>query len=192
VQIVPAHCSHCGLIFPVNFGFVQSLTLNNVRVWCPGCKNYAHTVDGTFDFVGNAIRVSNAPPRTIAILQVLQTALSAAQKGEPDARVLDKIKDASPELAEEIQKVTASSGRSLLVVLLLMVGNCSTTTNTSLNWNQLVDQVRVYATGGTPYPGLGNSAKEAETSKPQPRSQEPQTKKQQQQPERPHPKKPAR
>jgi hypothetical protein len=96
MQIVPAHCSHCGLIFLMNFGFVQTLTLNNVRVGCPHCKNYAQTVDGTFDFIGNAIRASNAPPRTIAILQILQSALAAAQSGEPDAKVLDKIKDASP------------------------------------------------------------------------------------------------
>jgi hypothetical protein len=123
----------------INFGFVQTLTLNNVRVKCPACEKYAQTVDGTFDFVGNAIEVRNAPPRTIAILKVLQSALAAAQMGEADSKVLAKIKKASPELAEEIQKVTVSSGMSLLALLVtLMVGNCSMTTNTSLNWNQLM------------------------------------------------------
>jgi hypothetical protein len=193
MQIVPAHCPHCGLIFPVNFGYVQSLTLNNVRVGCPSCKNYAQTVDGTFDFVGNAIRVRNAPPRTIAILEVLQSALAAAQKGEADSKVLAKIKKASPELAEEIQKATVSSGTPLLALLVtLMVGNCSMTTNTSLNWNQLIDQVWVYATKAAPYPNLGGPAETPKINRQQRRSQERQTKKQPQQPEPPPPKKPAR
>jgi hypothetical protein len=119
--------------------------------------------------------------------------LVAAQKGEPDATVLDKIKDASPELATEIRKATVSSGRPLLpVLLLLLAGSCSTTTNTSLNWNQLIDQARVYATGGDPYPGLENSAEQPKMNRQQRRSQERQTKKKQPQPEQPPPKKPAR
>jgi hypothetical protein len=193
---VPAHCPHCGRIFIsslIGFGPGTTLTLNNVGVSCPFCGQIANAVDGTFDFVGNLVRVQNAPPRSIAILQVLQSALIAAQKGDPDAKVLEQIQEASPELAKEIQKATVTGGRPLLpVLLLLLAGSCSTTTNTSLNWNQLIDQARVYATGGDPYPGLVNSEEKPKMNRHQRRSQERQTKKQPQRPEPPSSKKPAR
>jgi hypothetical protein len=193
---VPAHCPHCGSIFIsslISFGPGATLTINNVGVSCPFCGQMANAVDGTFDFVGNFVRVKNAPPRSIAILQLLQSALAAAQKGEPDAKVLDRIKTASPELAKEIQKATVAGGKPLIAVLLvLLAGNCSMSANTSLNWNQLVDQARVYATGGDPYPGLGNSAEKPKMNRQQRRSQERQTRKQKPPLARPHPKKPAR
>ena len=193
---VPAHCPHCGRVFVstlINFDPGSSVTIKNVGVTCPFCRQVADAVDGTFDFIGNFVRVRNAPPRTIAILEILQSALTAAQKGEPDAKVLDKIKDASPELAREIHQATTSSGKPLLgLLLLLLAGNCSTTTNTSLNWNQLVDQVRVYATGADPYPGLENSAEKPKMNRQQRRSQERQTRKQKPPLSPPHPKNPAR
>jgi hypothetical protein len=117
---VPAHCPHCGRVFVsslINFGPGTTLTLRNVGVSCPFCRQIANAVDGTFDFVGNLIRVQNAPPRSVAILQVLQSALLAAEKGEPEAKVLGTIKEASPELAEQIQKATVASGKPLLGLL---------------------------------------------------------------------------
>jgi hypothetical protein len=193
---VPAHCPHCGRVFvsaAFNFGFASTVVLENNRTNCPFCGQTAQIIDGTFNFLGNAILVRDAPPRTIAILQTLQNALAASQKGEADAKVLDKIKDASPELADQIQKATVASGKPLVgLLLLLLAGNCSMATNTSLNWNQLVDQVRVYATGASPYPELGNTVEKPKMNRQQRRSQERQTKKQKPQPERPPPKKPAR
>jgi hypothetical protein len=57
---VPAHCPHCGRIFIsslIGFGPGTTLTLNNVGVSCPFCRQMANAVDGTFDFVGNLVRV---------------------------------------------------------------------------------------------------------------------------------------
>jgi hypothetical protein len=193
---IPAHCPHCGRVFvssAFSFGLAATVVLENNKTNCPFCGKTADIVDGTFNFLGNVVQVTNAPPRTIAIIKVLQAALNAAQQGEPDTKVLDKIKDASPELADQIQKATVASGKPLVgLLLLLLAGNCSIATNTSPDWNQLVDQVRVYATGGDPYPGLGNSAEKTKMNRHQRRSQERQTKKKLQQPEPPLPRKPAR
>jgi hypothetical protein len=96
-----------------NFGFASTVVLKNNRTNCPFCGQTAHLIDGTFDFMGNAVLVRDAPPQTIAILEILQAALTSAHKGEPNAKVLDKIKGASPELAREIHQATASSGMNL-------------------------------------------------------------------------------
>jgi ribosome-associated translation inhibitor RaiA len=192
---LPSHCPKCGLIFESNvFGELSNasnITFKNIGTSCPRCGGIAQAIDGTFDFVGNAIKVKSAPPRTLAILSVLQKALEEAQQGKPEGEVLSKIEQASPELASAIQATIAKSGKPILVVLLLsLLATCST--NTTLNWNQLVDQVHVYATGSDPYP-TGSIQAEPEAkpkiSRQQRRYKERQTKKRQRQTE---PRKPAK
>ena len=203
---LPSHCPNCGLIFVSTlFGIenTKNVTIrNNVGLQCPRCRGMAHPLEGTFDFVGNAIRVIKAPPKTIAILSVLQEALNEVQKGVPAAEVISKIEKASPAFASALKEKTARAGPSILAtVLLSLLATCSMNMNTTatLNWNQLVDQVHVYQTEKEPYPGLGQSvpnASEPETkpkiSRQQRRYKERQTKKQQQPPEQRSPKKPTR
>jgi hypothetical protein len=141
---------------------------------------------------------SDRAPTTLAILGVLQTALNEAQQGKAEAEVIRKIESASPDLAKAIEKKVSIGGKLVLVPLLLgLLASCST--STTLNWNQLVDQVHVYQTGKEPYPGLGQSTPSASEpeSKPAPNRQqrrytERQAKKQQRQTERQQPKKPTR
>lgn len=76
---LPAHCAHCGLIF-VSPAFVfgqdaQNMSFTDVSVSCLRCGRPARAVDGTFDFVGDALKVKKAPPRTLAILTVLQNGI---------------------------------------------------------------------------------------------------------------------
>jgi hypothetical protein len=203
VQGLPAYCPKCGLVFASNAitfrGNATNVTLGGNREPCPRCGGMAEGIDGNFDFVGNAIRVNRASPRTLAILTVIQAALVEAQQGKPESEVIATIEKASPELATEIRKKVSRAGQPVLVALLLsLLATCSISTTGTLNWNQLVDQVRVYQTGKAPYPGLERSAPNAsepeakpKMSRQQRRYKERQTKKQQQRTERQHPKKPS-
>ncbi|WP_143279127.1 hypothetical protein [Bradyrhizobium sp. C9] len=155
-------------------------------------------IDGTFDFVSNAIRVKSAPARTLAILSVLQSALRDAEQGKPDAEVLSRIETASPELAGAIQKKVSASAKPILASLLFaLLAGCSM--NTTLDWNKLIDQVHVYATGADPYPQTSRPAEsqsrpeeKPKMSRQQQRHKERQAKKQRRQSERQSSKKPDR
>src|SRR4051812_4973923 len=101
---LPAHCANCGLVFESAFLNVtnsESVTFQNIAVSCPRCGGMAKAIDGTFDFVGNTIKVHpGAPPRTVAILKVLQTALREAEAGAED-KAVKTIAEKSPALAKE-------------------------------------------------------------------------------------------
>jgi hypothetical protein len=200
---LPSHCPKCGIVFLSDAFSLVNVTdamFRNIRVGCPnpGCGGIANGLDGTFDFVGNAINVKHATPRTLAILAVLQSALREAQQGKPEAEVISEIEKASPELAHAIQKKVSTSGKPLLAGLLLtLLAGCSM--DTRLDWNRLVDQVHVYSTGANPYPGLeqaeasqSESGEKPKPSRQQRRYKERQAKKQQRQTERQQPKKPGR
>ncbi|MFC7699644.1 hypothetical protein ACFQX9_23450 [Bradyrhizobium sp. GCM10028915] len=198
---LPAHCPKCGAIFPSNVISIDNsddITIGNIQERCPiqGCGGTARVIEGNFDFVGHAVRVRRAPPRTLAILTVLQEALQDVERGKPTDEAISKIERASPELASAIRKTIGSAGKPLLGTLLFaLLASCSMSTR--LDWNQLVDQVHVYRTGAAPYPGLGQSGSsasetesKAEPSRQQRRYKERQTKKRQRQIERQRPKKP--
>lgn len=198
---LPAHCDHCGLTFVSNFISVENardITFQDIAISCPRCGGTAHGVDGRFDFLGEAIKVKSAPPRTLAILEVLQEALRAAQAGEEADRILARMEQAAPEFAPAAHAAVKKGGLVTLIALLVyLLTNCSAHVQQSLDWNQLIDQAHVYLTGSDPYPGLGQ--KEARSSEPerkrelsrqQRRQQERQAKKQQQRSERPVKRKP--
>jgi hypothetical protein len=152
---------------------------------CPNCGRQAAGLDGTYDFVGNAITVLKAPQRTLEILKALQDALRAARAGEPEDKVLAHIAKAAPSLAIAIRQETRKGGRGLLTLLiLLLLAHCSS--EATLDVNQLVDQVHVYMTGAEPYPGIERketaspSERKAGPNRQQRRKQEHQSKKQKQ------------
>lgn len=151
----PAYCSHCGTVFRSRaLGFTDSIgmTVSNIQETCPKCGKRADVLDGTFDFVGDAIKVRKAPPQTIEILAALQEALRAAQGGKSTDEVLAPIKKQSPQLATEAESVIKKHGRTaLIVVLLTMLAQCSNLQMTA-DLNKLIDQMHVYATGKDPYP----------------------------------------
>lgn len=156
---IPAHCTKCGAVFvspQLNFPNARGITIIDVGVSCPNCGGMADAIEGTFDFVGNFIKVyPGTPRRTIAILSVLQKALRESQEGAVDTAVIDTIAKASPALAKEIsKKLSSHKGLILSGLLMALLAGCSQ----SINWNQMVDQVRVYSTGAEPYPNLGKQA----------------------------------
>lgn len=177
---LPAHCFQCGAIFVsslIQVSNARQITFESIIVQCPRCGQGAHGIDGTFDFVGNSIAVHpGTPARTLEILAVLQSALREAQAGSPVEQVVDRIAAASPALAKEIRKrPLASSG--LILLLLTLLASCST--EAKLDWNLLIDQVRVYVTGADPYPSLGQTDVPPKMTRQQRRHQERQFEKQQ-------------
>ncbi|MDI1264515.1 MAG: hypothetical protein PS018_14765 [bacterium] len=197
---VPAHCDNCGIVFNSSAFEVGpaalEVTISGIDVICPNCGSDAHLIDGTFDFVGNAIKVLAAPPRTIEILKALQAALRAAEAGEPEEKVLAHIEKESPELAKAA-KTAAKGGRHLLVgALLLLAAQCSVNVTSTLDVNELVDQVHVYVTGSSPYPTkvppsqASPPGRKAGPNREQRRQQEHQSRRQKQPSEQKSPQKP--
>lgn len=127
---LPAHCDNCGLFFISRAiggsGAVRHLTIENVTVSCPRCGHGARAIDGTFDFVGNAIRVRRAPPQTLAILEVLQEALRAAQAGASQEEIARPIERVSPELAARAGSLISRFGLHAFVYLLIWLLKRST------------------------------------------------------------------
>jgi plasmid stabilization system protein ParE len=125
----------------------------------------ARMIDGTFDFIGDAITVRAAPARTIAILTALQGALRAAQGGQKETEVVDELRKASPEFAAVAQTAISKGGlHTLIVLLVLLLANCSMKLDQTLDWNRLIDQAFQYLGGETP---AGPERKEASQSEPE-------------------------
>jgi hypothetical protein len=154
---LPAHCANCGTLFLSSYALGPSLgtTFRNNFDGCPNCGMMAKTIDGKFDFVDNVLKIVDAPPRTIEILRILQAALDDAQRGKPAEEVIADIEKKSPVLGSALGAAIRKWGSvALSGILLSLAASCSM--NTSLDWNQLADQVHVYTTGAEPYPGLGS------------------------------------
>lgn len=191
--------------YPANW-YASSAVLPLASSWakrsCLGLLSVAMAtvIDGTFDFVGNTIKVKSAPPRTIALLTVLQEALQAARAGKAEKEIVSKLEEQSIEFASIAQMAIKKGGVLFLITMLVyLLASCSANIQQALDWNLLIDQARVYLTGGDPYPGLGR--KEATQSLPerksgpsrqQQRYKERQTKKQQQRTAPQRPRKPKR
>jgi hypothetical protein len=127
----------------------------------------------------------------------LQAALNAAQAGEPEEKVIAHIEKASPELAAATKKAVIKGGYGVFTTILLaaMVAQCSSLHST-LDVNQLVDQLVVYATEREPYPDLRQkesaspSGEQAAPNRQQRRLQERQSRRQKQPSEQKSPQKP--
>jgi ribosomal protein S27AE len=185
---LPAHCPHCGAFFlsPIAGMPGASVTIHAVGTSCPRCGKSADVLDGTFDFLANAIHVKSAPPKTLGILHALQDVLSQAQKGADEQEIIQALSKESPELAHAASDVIKRGGVSALIALLIyLLASCSANIEQTLDWNELVDQAHVYLIGADPYP-LGESRTQdqetrepsQQTSRQQRRHRERQSKKQ--------------
>lgn len=160
---VPARCSSCRLIFPSGIALsnVINVTFRGNSTTCPRCRSPASIIDGSFDFVGNVLRVHSAPPETIEVIKILQEALREAQSGKPDDEVLANLEKKSPETARGLKSLLSKTGTTLAVGLFLILGGCDI--QSKLDWNVLVDQVHTYTTGKAPYPIPGAAQANADT-----------------------------
>lgn len=147
---VPAHCPYCGLYF-------ISRAIRNMNVSCPACNNEAAVIDGTFDFMGVALIINRASPKTLQIVEAMQAAVSAARTGSNENLILKRLRQHSPEFAELALKTLRKRGiQGFIFLLVLLLTNCSANIEQTLDRNKLFDQARVYITGDDPYPLAGN------------------------------------
>ena len=76
---VPAFCDSCGAYFTSAFATGRNITFTNCGAQCPRCGRMARIPDGTYDLIGDTIRLLSGPAGTVAHLQRLQEIVRALQ-----------------------------------------------------------------------------------------------------------------
>jgi hypothetical protein len=99
---MPAFCGSCGAVFPSSAiigGDATNVSFRDVDVICPFCGGLARIPDGTYDFVGDTIRILSAPQRTVDELTRLSAILNRGRssRASPEA-VSHEIQQEMPEL----------------------------------------------------------------------------------------------
>lgn len=190
---LPASCPRCGHVFESKAFSIQNgrkISFKGVSVVCPRCGGTAKAIEGTFDFIENAIRVRDAPKASVDIIGLLQLTLKEARAGNTTESIIARLHDADPVFAEQASKIVQKGGLpALTLMLIFLLNTCAANPSTSLDWNRLVDQVYVYITGNQNYQfpehtseQTSKSQQPQEQNRQQRRQQERQTKKQERQP----------
>ena len=156
---VPAVCESCGLIFPSGI-VVTSATNVTVRGNrcgpCPRCGSMGHSIDATFDFVGNVLRVVSATPEALDVLRRIQEAIKAANEAKTTEEAVRKTSEILPEAKDKIA-ATAGGGTAAIVGLLIaLMTSCSNSVKIEgkVDFNRLFDQVTERSAPAR-LPGLG-------------------------------------
>jgi hypothetical protein len=99
-------------------GNVQGLVLEGNRETCPRCGAWAELPDGTFDVLGDTIRVLSATELTQERLRRLQAVLDAATAGDvSDDEATEAIIAEAPELEPLLAKLRPKMGRAIIFFL---------------------------------------------------------------------------
>ncbi len=174
---LPAVCSTCGTIFPSGMAVANSRDMTfqgNTAGPCPKCGGMGKVIDGTFDFVGNSVKVKKAPQTTIDVLNILQNAMELARSGSSQEEVISKISEASPDLGEKATTIYSRGGLPMLILFIFfLLQQCTGNTSGKIDYNILFDQFLVAATDSEPYPSLSAllASKETGLGKQDPQSQ---------------------
>jgi hypothetical protein len=124
---VPVFCDNCGTLF-----VTSSLIGGDVRVTfentgfgpCPGCGGMGRVLDGSYEFIGDTIKVLGAPAWSHEKLTWLEERIRAAQAGaESTDDVIEDITEHAPELAELFRSLLKKgwTGLQVLVAILAVV-----------------------------------------------------------------------
>jgi hypothetical protein len=127
---------------------MKNNTFVGCTIRCEACGGVSDVIEGTFDHIGDSIKVRRAPQRTHDILHALQRAVSLVESGEDEESVIAELEKASPEFAKMVRTAAVKGGPgSVMLLLLFLISRCDGT----LDWNQLADQGYFYMTGNAPY-----------------------------------------
>jgi hypothetical protein len=116
MAVVPVFCNNCGTLFATESllgGDWRQVSFKNVGFGpCPVCAGTGQVLDGTYDLIGDTIRVLSAPEWSLERLGWLQERIAAARAGlvAPEA-VVDEVAAASPELAALVRPCCRRAGR---------------------------------------------------------------------------------
>lgn len=107
VALVPAVCRTCGTLFAASNilgGDARGISFSNVTVGpCPVCGGDGRIPDGTYDFLGDTIRVLAAPEHSRAGLErLLARATRIQQTQAPPEEIARTLGREFPELAPTV------------------------------------------------------------------------------------------
>ena len=151
---VPAICTSCGAFFPSPIGIAPgstnvTLAFNVVTQGCPHCGGTGRVLDGTFDFVGDAIRLVSGPGHTVRDLERLEAILRDAQERQAP------IEDIQQEVSAQVPRVKAIANLLpktrpeayafyiplLVLIIQLAVGAFQKGETPKIEVNQVINQV---------------------------------------------------
>lgn len=152
---VPAFCNTCGTIFSSGI-FIENcvnMTLSlsgNTAGPCPKCGGIGHIPDGVFSFIGDTIKILNAPERTTEELQYLFKILKTQQKENINIYSLQqKVEEESPQLSPVVNALLKNKQdvyqwiTIIIMVLQLILGKQSPPTqiNNSIQTTQVINYI---------------------------------------------------
>ena len=130
VAPIPVLCGSCGsLFFAQNLiGGAGTVTFENVGCGpCPACGGTGRVLDGTYEFVGDTVRLLSGPEWTTARLRGLATLLHdlshhvIQHKDVKPENVLGRLAEAEPTLAAQIKPKSSAEFAAWLTLLLMVV-----------------------------------------------------------------------
>lgn len=123
---LPAFCRNCGAVFGSGIVVENStnLTFSGCTAGpCPRCGGIGDIPDGTFDVIGDTIRVLSAPDYTHEKLRRLADIIRGAQSAQASPeQIVETLEREAPELQPFLQRLVASpEAVAAWLALLLMV-----------------------------------------------------------------------
>ncbi|HEY4422693.1 MAG TPA: hypothetical protein VGN10_00720 [Pyrinomonadaceae bacterium] len=124
---LPALCRSCGLFFAATnlFGGTGTIQFKNVRTNCPNCNGIADILDGTYQLMGDAVRILSSTYVPPVRLRALADALTKAkQESAGPEEVKETIKEHAPELKRlsDLIPQKRSELYALIAVLVAFIG----------------------------------------------------------------------
>jgi hypothetical protein len=128
VALVPVFCDTCGTVFASDriLGGDMRVTLQRISIGpCPVCGGTGQVPDGVYDFIGDTIRVLNAPESSTEKLGRLAQIIEAGRTREaPAEQIVSELEEEAPELAPVIDVLVQQKPDPLrwLMLLLAIIG----------------------------------------------------------------------
>ncbi len=171
MALIPVFCDHCGTLFAAeNFlgGDWRQVTFKDVGFGpCPVCHRNGRVLDGTYEFIGGAIRVLSAPAWSQEKLAWLAARIQAAQAGSVAAEaVVDEVTEVAPELTALVRQLLRQGWKAIqiLVAVLAIVGFIQSQANPPAD-NEAIDkatQTILHTIQEHPIPGSVTSPSSAQ------------------------------
>lgn len=121
-----AFCSNCGLWFEYHgLTFINStgVTFEETTTDCPRCDHpRAEILDGTYDFLGDVIKVVNAPEATFKSLEKLRRILREAYSkvGTPED-LAQEIEENAPEFSKLVNLLRDPAITNAIAIITLLI-----------------------------------------------------------------------
>jgi hypothetical protein len=151
------YCRTCGTIFEypgLDVAGSRDISFRNVRVECPN-GHEARLLDGTFDFMDDAVRLVAGPEFT---QEIFERAIKLVVDSPADTTAGELAKKASeihPALGKVIDRISSGDAskhgsRWKVAVAVGLAMLAMTRCSINLDLNRLVDQIRQPASGKSP------------------------------------------